>query len=70
MAPQKTKMIALGLRQQRFNGRTTARHLRIGETRVFGFDDAREMVDGKRHVAFFGSATIMSSSMRAPGDDS
>ena len=39
------------------------------ETRILGFDDARDMA-WKRHVAFFGRATIISSSTRAPGDES
>src|SRR4029078_8145494 len=65
----KDQMVAFGLGQQRLNRRATPRHLLCGETWVFGFDDAREMLR-KRHVAFLGSATIMSSSTRAPGDDS
>ena len=61
-------MIAIVLGEQRFHRRAAARHLAVGKARNFGFDDACKMW-GKRHAAFFGSATIMSSSMRAPGDD-
>jgi hypothetical protein len=36
-------MVAFGLRQQRFDSGTALRYLQLGETRVFGFDNAREI---------------------------
>src|SRR5450759_1245680 len=62
-------MVALGARQQLLQRRAPARHCRLGKPRIRRVDDAGEM-GWKRHSACFGSATIMSSSMRAPGDES
>src|ERR1700688_2321225 len=62
-------MIALDFHQQRFDRREPARHLGVGKPRIFRRDNAGEM-RRKRHEAFVGSATIMSRSMRAPGDES
>src|SRR5664279_4994639 len=62
-------MIALGAFQQFLQRRAPALHLAVGKPRIRRVDDAGEM-GRKRHEACFGSATIMSSSMRAPGDDS
>ena len=63
------QVIAPHLCEERRDGRASPQHFLVGEARILRFDDAREM-RRKRHVAFFGSATIMSSSTRAPGEDS
>jgi len=68
MRTSEDEMVALALPQQVLDRRAPPRHLRVGKARIFGCNDARE-IGRKRHEAFFGSATIMSSSMRAPGDD-
>src|SRR5665213_319804 len=62
------QVIALRLGKQRLDRGAMARHLGGRETRIFGVDDFLK-VRRKRHQDFFGSATIMSSSTRAPGDD-
>src|SRR5450759_3337511 len=67
--PAEHEMIAFGFRQQHLDACAPARHLGVGKARNLRCDDAGEM-GRKRHEACFGSATIMSSSMRAPGDDS
>ena len=59
----------MGLDEQRFDRGAVARHFRRREARIFGIDDALK-VWGERHHAFFGNATIMSSSTRAPGEES
>src|SRR5207302_11239182 len=43
-------------------------HLGGGEARIFGVEDALEMRRKSESHYFFGSATIMSSSTRAPGE--
>ena len=68
IGPAKNEMIAVSLRQRYFNGGAPARHLRIRKPRIFGSYDTRKS-GRNRHEAFFGSATIISSSTRAPGDD-
>src|SRR5215831_13302765 len=43
------KMVAFGLRQQRFNGCAPLRHLPFGKARVFGLNNARQVRRERSH---------------------